>query len=664
MKKLKWGIVSTGSIARTLANAIKQSNTGELWAVASRKQSDADAFGETFSVPKCYANYQNLIEDPEIDAVYIATPHPMHAQWAIKSAEAKKHILLEKPLTLNYAEAMAVIESARKNDVFLMEAFAYRCHPQTAKLVELIQNKVIGDVRFIQAVMSIKFNISDEHRLIANDLGGGGILDMGCYTLSIARLIAGTTLGKAFIDPVELKAVGSLNQTTHTDMVSTASLRFENGVLAQLTCGVNVNQDRYVRIFGSNGVIYLPTPWGPGINRQTSQIIIQKEGATSEAITFQTTHELYSMQVDSVAQYLSARQHPSMTWDDSLGIMRGLDQWREQIGLVYDREKPNAAEMKYTVSNRTLKLPTHTNMPHRALSKIDKPISRLVMGVDNQRTIGHASVMFDDFVERGGNTFDTAHIYGGGQCERIFGAWLKNRNIRESVVIVGKGAHTPFCNPKDLTQQLNISLDRMGVDYVDIYMMHRDNTDVPVGEFINLLNEHLNAGRCRLFGASNWSLERVKAGNDYARTHGLSGFSVVSNNFSLARMIEPPWAGCRAASELEWREWLTETQTPILSWSSQARGFFLDHVNPAFKADSELVRCWYSDDNFERQKRARALAEKYNVPTIAIALAYVLHQPFPTFALIGPRQLSETRTSCEALGVRLSSDEVAWLNLA
>ncbi|MDH7571262.1 MAG: Gfo/Idh/MocA family oxidoreductase, partial [Armatimonadota bacterium] len=150
-RKLKWGILSTGRIAGVFAKGLAASTTGELVAVGSRNQASADRFGEEFGLSRCYGSYEALLADPEVEAVYIAVPHPFHAEWAIKAADAGKHILCEKPLTLNYPEAMAVVEAAVRNDVFLMEAFMYRCTPQTAKLVELIREKAIGEVRLIQA---------------------------------------------------------------------------------------------------------------------------------------------------------------------------------------------------------------------------------------------------------------------------------------------------------------------------------------------------------------------------------------------------------------------------------------------------------------------------------------------------------------------------------
>ena len=299
---------------------------------------------------------------------------------------------------------------------------------------------------------------------------------------------------------------------------------------------------------------------------------------------------------------------------------------------------------------------------HLQIPNLEKPVSRLVLGVDNQTEFAPAMAVFDDFVLRGGNAFDTARIYGGGACEAVFGAWLTARGIRDQVVVIGKGGHTPHCTPEALTAQLHISLERLKTDHVDVYMLHRDNLEVPVGEFVDVLNEHARAGRIRTFGGSNWSLERVQAANEYAGAHGLQGFSVLSNNFSLARMIDPVWSGCLSVSDVDSRRWLTATQMTLLPWSSQARGFFV-RAKTDFLEDEELVRCWYSPDNFERLSRARELATERDVTPIQIALAYVLHQPFPTIPLIGPRSTAETASSFAGLEVRLSPTEVQWLNL-
>ncbi|GCE25360.1 oxidoreductase [Dictyobacter alpinus] len=657
---LTWGILGAGNIAGVFARGLTNSKTGKLLAVGSRTQESADRFGDTWNVPRRYNSYEALLADSDVQAVYISTPHPMHAEWAIKAAEAGKHILCEKPIALNHADAMAIIEAAQRHDVFLMEAFMYRGHPQMQKLVELIHTGAIGDVRIIQATFAFRAGFNAEGRLFKNELGGGGILDVGCYCTSLARLVAGAATGKSFADPTQVKATGHIGDVSHVDEYTVASLAFPGGIVAQLLTGVQVNAENEVRIYGTEGSITIPAPWNPGAG-QTTKVIVKRHGEVSE-YTFET-EDLYGVEADTVAAHIEERQSPTMSWEDTLGNMRTLDQWRAALGLTYATEQPDGPGQQLPVHKRPLAVRAQTIMKYGSIAGVEKPVSRLVMGVDNQTNWPHASVMFDDFFEQGGNCFDSAYIYGGGLCEKMLGQWIKQRGIREQVVILDKGAHTPHCNPQALTSQFMQSLDRLQTDYVDVYMMHRDNTAIPVGEFITVLNEHKNAGRMRAFGASNWSMERLQEANDWAAAHNMSGFSAMSNNFSLARMIDPVWDGCIAASDPEFRAWLEKTQLPIMPWSSQARGFFTGRARPDDHSDAELVRCWYSDDNFQRLDRVNQMAQQRGVLPITIALAYVLNQPFPTFPLIGPRLLSETRTSLPGLSVELSPEDVRWLNL-
>ncbi len=662
-KKLSWGIISTGRIARTFANGVIRSKTGKITAVASRDKKKAEEFAEHFNIPEYYGRYEDLLADSRVQAVYIATPHPMHAEWAIKAAEAKKHILCEKPIGMNHAEAMAIVEAAIENDVFLMEAFMYRCHPQTKKLVEILRSGIIGDIRVIQATFSFQAQFNLESRLFNNELGGGGILDVGCYCTSMARLVAGIAAGKEISEPAELKGCGHLG-ITGVDEWAVAVARFPGDIVALLSTGVAIAQENVVRIFGTKGYILVPSPWVVLPEGGESKIIVHIYGKQSpEEISVKTDRWLYAIEADTVAENLDNRQakFPAMTLEDTLGNMKTLDMWRQSIGLVYEREK--CEKMTLTVSGRKLQPGRKSCMKYAEIKGIEKKVSRIVMGVDNQLTFPHAAVMFDDFVEKGGNAFDTAYIYGGGLQEKLLGQWVKSRNIRKDIIVIGKGAHTPFCTPQDLTKQLLISLERMQTDYVDIYLLHRDNPEIPVGEFVDVLNQHKKAGRIKVFGGSNWTLERIDQANEYAKRNGLEGFSVVSNNFSLARMLQPIWHGVVSSSDEKSRKWFEKTQIPLIAWSSQARGFFTGKYSPEYKDEPEMVRCWYSDDNFKRLERAKQLAKQMNVPTTAIALAYVLCQKFLIFAIIGPRTLSETRTSLKALEIQLTQQQLRWLNL-
>jgi len=300
---------------------------------------------------------------------------------------------------------------------------------------------------------------------------------------------------------------------------------------------------------------------------------------------------------------------------------------------------------------------------------VDKPISRLALGSVSFTTaaLPAAFELLDHFVARGGNAVDTSYHYGQGDTDRAIGAWLVARGTRERMVIVGKGAHTyphrPHVTPEAITDDLLRSLDGLQTDYIDLYLLHRDDPSQPVDAIVDCLNEHQTAGRIRAFGGSNWSTSRIDAANTYAHAHSLTPFVAASPNFSLAVWNEPPWAGCIAASTGEERAWYAARQFPLLSWSSQAQGFFTGRYEPDDRSRPDMARCWYNTDNFERLARARELAERKSSTATAVALAYVLRQPFPTFALIGPLSTGELDSSAAALDVSLTPDELRWLNL-
>ncbi len=232
---------------------------------------------------------------------------------------------------------------------------------------------------------------------------------------------------------------------------------------------------------------------------------------------------------------------------------------------------------------------------------------------------------------------------------------------REEIVLIGKGAHSPLCYPDMIAKQLDQSLERLKTDYVDAYFMHRDNLDIPVAEF----GRHgcrSPRGRIRgIFGGSNWTRERLDEAAAYAQKNGKQAPGALSNNFSLAKMLDPIWAGCVAASDDEWRSWLKSRQIPNFAWSSQGRGFFTDRAGRDKHDDEEIVRVWYSDRNFVRRDRAIELAQKLGRHPIHIALAYVVASLSRSFPLIGPRTIAELEDSLSALDIPLTDEQVKWL---
>ena len=662
---LRWGLLATGSIARKFANHLPRSRTGRLVAVASRDAGKAIAFGKEFGVEAshCHGGYDELLADPEVDAVYISTPHPHHAQWAIRACEAGKHVLCEKPLTLNAAQAMAVVESARVGGVFLMEAFMYRCLPQTAKLVETIQGGAIGSVRMIQANFGFTQDRAADQRLNNPDLGGGGILDVGCYAVSMARLIAGTAEGKAFADPTSVNAAARIGDTGVDDYAA-ATLAFDSGILAQVATGVKLGLLNHVWVFGDAGMIIVDQPWGMGFEGGEMGFEVRPKKGEAYRVTVSDDRPLYAIEADAVADAVADGKQqpdpPAMTWADTVGNLKTLDQWREAVKLTYPQEQPGHSEKP--LHGRPLKQRPDHAMKYGRIDGVDKQVSKFFMGCDNQRNYASGAMMWDQWIEAGGNAFDTAFVYGGGKIETLLGHWLRDRGNRDEVVITVKGAHTPYCNPDDLTRQLHTSLDRLGIERADVYLMHRDNLDIPVGEFVDVLNEHYDAGRIGPFGGSNWSLQRIQQANEYAAKHGKRPMTALSDNLALARMMKPVWDGALSVSDPDSRDWLERTQTTNLAWSSSARGYFADPERRSPAHGRSLDESWDSADNRDRRDRAVELADKRGVSAHNIAVAWVLSQPFPSFALIGPRTPEELTTSLPALEIELTPDEIRWLD--
>jgi len=317
-------------------------------------------------------------------------------------------------------------------------------------------------------------------------------------------------------------------------------------------------------------------------------------------------------------------------------------------------------------------------MEYGKVKGLEKKVSRIAQGTimlsANKAEEGFA--LLDGVYALGCNTFDAAHVYGGGACERVLGQWIEKRGLREQVVILSKGAHhngdrkrvTPF----DIAADLHDSLARLRTDHIDLYVLHRDDPAVPVGPIVEALNEHHAAGRIRAFGGSNWQPERIQEANEYAAAHQLVPFALSSPNFSLAEQVNEPWAGCLSLSgpqNAAARTWYAANRLPLFTWSSLARGFFsgrltrqnFEELKP--NLDSSCVHAYCYEQNFQRLDRAGELAREKGKSVPQIALAYVLQQPLEIYALVGCETPEEFRVNTEALEIRLTQEEMDWLDL-
>ncbi|MBB3659286.1 putative dehydrogenase/aryl-alcohol dehydrogenase-like putative oxidoreductase [Rhizobium sp. BK650] len=660
--RIRWGIIGPGTIARTFADGVAHSRTGKLVAIATRNP-DKPGLAEGFPGARIVNGYDALLTDQEVEAIYIATPHTGHAEWAIKAIRAGKHVLVEKPIALSAYDAEAIYYEAKKAGVFAGEAFMYRVHPQTAKLVELIKSGTIGEVRIIRSSFGFSMGTyKPEHRLFANETAGGGILDVGGYPVSMARLIAGAAAGKPFLDPEKVSGVAHLGQSG-VDEWASAVLKFPNEIIAEVSCSIMAQQDNVLRIIGSQGRIEVKDFWfASGHKGGIGKIEIFKNGE-QQTVDVKEDRWLYSFEADAAGDAIRTGETefrwPGMSWADSINNLKVLDQWRASVGLEYGVER--AGKRTLNIAGGTVR--RGNSIPQCQVPGISKPASVVTLGFEFFPNFAAASLTLDTFYEAGGNVFDTAFVYGGGKTESIFGDWHTSRQVpREEIVLIGKGAHSPLCYPDVISKQLDQSLNRLKTDYIDIYFMHRDNTDIPVGEFVDAMDAEVKRGRIRgIFGGSNWSRQRFDEAIAYAKNNDKAAPAALSNNFSLAEMLDPIWAGCVAASDDEWKKWLNEKQIPNFAWSSQGRGFFTDRAGRDKRDDEEIVRCWYSDRNFERRDRAIELAKQLGRHPIHVALAYVIAQPFPVIPLIGPRTIAELEDSLSALDIKLTPEQVKWL---
>lgn len=313
------------------------------------------------------------------------------------------------------------------------------------------------------------------------------------------------------------------------------------------------------------------------------------------------------------------------------------------------------------------------------IAGVDKKVSRLVMGSmvfgTEPEKFENTCKILDRFAAAGGTTIDTARVYARGTSEKAVGEWIKESGRRDELVIIGKGAHHDIqsferrVTPTAIHEDISTTLTEMQLDRIEIYILHKDDPDAPVGPLVEALNQEVDRGRIDVFGGSSWSHQRIQAANEYAAAHGLRPFSVSSPNLALAVPNEPMWAGCVSiAGDDEALAWYRSTGMPVFAWSSQARGFFSGRYSPE-KTTSEVVdeqnviRTYYSDANWERFRRAEALAREKGFTRAQIVLAWALSQALDVYALFGPATVGELEDSLGALEVELSPAEAAWLNL-
>ena len=312
------------------------------------------------------------------------------------------------------------------------------------------------------------------------------------------------------------------------------------------------------------------------------------------------------------------------------------------------------------------------------IANLNLPASAIGMGtmIFHPETRNRDFALLDAFVANGGTYIDTAEVYGAveehGYSEMVIGDWLSERQgMRERIILASKGLIPGYCaplhpggariDPESIHRAIDGSLSRLKTDYLDVWMFHRDDINLPVDELVDALDEEVKSGRVRVIGASNWTTTRIQAGIDYAKRHGKAEFTCSSPHFSLATANEPFWPDTVVVNEKD-RAWFAERKFLLIAWSALGRGFFA-HGDPADRSDPDMVRVFHSDTNFTRKARAEEFAEAKGFSMFEVALAYVLNQKFPVIALNGAETPEQVANSAKAADLQLTSAEREWLDL-
>lgn len=319
-EKIRWGILGTGFIARKFAAQLPASRRGELVAVGSRNEESAIEFAHEFGgAPR--SPYEGVLADSKVDAVYNSLPNGLHAEWSIRAMEQGKHVLCEKPIASDTAEAEAMFQAAQRTGRKLVEAFMYRAHPAMQRFIALAREGAIGELRLIRSNFTFQRPASAEDVRYQPKLAGGSIMDVGCYCVNLARAIAER-------EPTSATAMAHMHETG-VDEYAAGLLSFDDDVLCTFTCGMTIDSDLHTVVAGSDGYLRYDTPWFPADGFELIR------GEKTERIEVDSGEDYYAMEADAFAAHVLDGAKPSITPDDSMGNMRVLDELRKSAGLPY-----------------------------------------------------------------------------------------------------------------------------------------------------------------------------------------------------------------------------------------------------------------------------------------------------------------------------------------
>lgn len=324
---IKWGILGAGNIANSFVKGLKSLPDAAVVAVAARSKDKAEAFAMAYEIPRFYGSYIELANDPDIDIIYVSTLHPFHRDCTLLCLKAGKAVICEKPFTINAIEAQELISYAREQKLFLTDAMWTRYLPANIKVMQLLSDKVIGDVKMVKADFGFRCGWNPQSRLLNPELGGGALLDVGVYTIAYASMAFNAA------KPLKIVSMPRIGETGIDEEFS-AIIGYEGGGLAMLTGAVRTKTPQEAWILGTKGRIHIPSFW----HAQSATLYLDGEKEQAFELPYESTG--YNYEAAYAMQCLREKRLESdiMPLDESLQIMKTMDEIRAQWGLKYPFE--------------------------------------------------------------------------------------------------------------------------------------------------------------------------------------------------------------------------------------------------------------------------------------------------------------------------------------
>ena len=339
-RTLRWGILGTGNIAEQFVPGLHLSTRNIALAVGSRRNQTAKTFAQAHNVPEAYPSYKGVLEDPRVEAIYVALPNGLHHAWTLAALRAGKHVLCEKPIAANRAEAEEMFDTAQRSGCVLAEAFMYRSHPLMHRVQRRMAEGAIGRLAAIRTSFCFALNRVRGNVRFCAPLAGGALMDIGCYCINFSRFFAGS-------EPEAVTAVARMHRSG-VDIFTAATLRFRGGLIASFACGMDAQADNTATLSGRDGYIAIPMPWKPG--HRSEYTVARMAPPRQEGKSRRSTPELkprqvscrrglFTLEADDFARAVFDGHEPVVGRRDALGNMAVLDQIRKLTGVVFPNRR-------------------------------------------------------------------------------------------------------------------------------------------------------------------------------------------------------------------------------------------------------------------------------------------------------------------------------------